>query len=100
MAGGDGNDVYYVDNASDQVVELVDGGVDQVFASVTFSLAGGHVENLTLTALRRSTEPATRSPTSSPAMRRLTSSTAAKAPTPWRAAPAATPITSTISTTG
>ncbi|MFL1874233.1 calcium-binding protein [Hansschlegelia beijingensis] len=49
MAGGDGNDVYYVDNASDQVVESLDGGVDQVFASVTFSLAGGHVENLTLT---------------------------------------------------
>ena len=49
MTGGDGNDTYTVDNAGDTVVETSTGGNDTVNASVTFSLAGQFVENLTLT---------------------------------------------------
>lgn len=48
MSGADGNDVYIVDNEGDQVVELADGGVDLVKASVSFTLAD-NVNNLTLT---------------------------------------------------
>lgn len=48
MAGGAGNDSYVVDNAGDTVVELAGGGFDQVEASVSFSLKGTEVENLTL----------------------------------------------------
>jgi len=49
MTGGAGDDTYYVDNAGDTAVETSNSGTDQVFSSVTFSLAGQHVENLTLT---------------------------------------------------
>ncbi|MFL1874234.1 calcium-binding protein [Hansschlegelia beijingensis] len=49
MRGGAGDDVYYVDDAGDRVVEASGQGVDTVFSSVGFSLAGQHVENLTLT---------------------------------------------------
>jgi Ca2+-binding RTX toxin-like protein len=49
MIGGLGNDVYYVDNTGDRVIELANGGTDLVYSSVSFSLAGGAVENLTLT---------------------------------------------------
>ena len=49
MRGGDGNDTYVVDNAGDQVIEGEDRGFDTVLASVSFSLAGGYAENLTLT---------------------------------------------------
>lgn len=48
MAGEAGNDTYIVDNAGDQVVELEDGGVDLVRASVSHTL-GNHVERLELT---------------------------------------------------
>lgn len=48
MKGGTGNDVYHVDNASDVVSELAGGGLDSVFSSVSFALAG-EVENLTAT---------------------------------------------------
>jgi Ca2+-binding RTX toxin-like protein len=48
MAGGTGNDVYIVDNAGDVVTESLNEGVDQVQASVSYSL-GANVENLTLT---------------------------------------------------
>jgi Ca2+-binding RTX toxin-like protein len=49
MAGGLGNDTFYVDNAGDKVTEASGQGTDKVNSSVSFSLAGQYVENLTLT---------------------------------------------------
>jgi Ca2+-binding RTX toxin-like protein len=53
MTGGDGDDVYVVDSAFDTVTETnadsVTGGVDEVEASVSFTL-GNNVEDLTLTS--------------------------------------------------
>ncbi|WP_019904758.1 calcium-binding protein [Methylobacterium sp. 77] len=49
MKGGDGNDVYIVDNIGDRVIERSLEGVDLVKASVSFSMAGQFIENLTLT---------------------------------------------------
>ena len=49
MAGGIGNDSYVVDAAGDVVTELNGEGTDSVQSSVTFSLAGRYIENLTLT---------------------------------------------------
>jgi Ca2+-binding RTX toxin-like protein len=48
MAGGAGNDTYIVDNASDQIAESLNSGIDLVRASVTHTLSA-NVENLTLT---------------------------------------------------
>lgn len=48
MNGGLGNDIYYVDNVADIVVDGLNQGVDQVYASVNYTL-GANVENLTLT---------------------------------------------------
>ncbi|WP_369802140.1 putative Ig domain-containing protein [Pseudorhodoferax sp. Leaf265] len=48
MSGGLGDDIYIVDNASDSVIEGVDGGVDLIRSSVTRTL-GANIENLTLT---------------------------------------------------
>lgn len=58
MDGGTGNDTFYVDVFSDdgfagnddQVIELAGGGLDLVYASVSYRLAA-QVENLTLTGL-------------------------------------------------
>ncbi|MGE5546258.1 MAG: beta strand repeat-containing protein [Solirubrobacterales bacterium] len=47
MTGGKGNDVYIVDSAKDAVVEKAGEGVDEVRASVTYTLAA-NVENLVL----------------------------------------------------
>lgn len=47
MRGGAGNDFYYV-NAADQIVELEGQGVDQVYSSVSLTLAV-NVEHLALT---------------------------------------------------
>jgi len=49
MLGGAGNDTFYVDNTADQARESGNQGVDRVISSVTYSLAGQAVENLTLT---------------------------------------------------
>lgn len=47
MAGGAGNDTYFVDNIADVVKEAVDEGFDQVVSTVNFTLAE-HVERLVL----------------------------------------------------
>ena len=49
MAGGQGNDTYYVDNSGDKVIEKAHQGIDKVYASASFSIAGQHVEKLYLT---------------------------------------------------
>lgn len=48
LTGGTGSDTYTVYAAGDGIVELANEGTDQVFSSVSFSLAA-NVENLTLT---------------------------------------------------
>jgi len=48
MEGGDGDDIYYVDDAGDVVVELPGEGNDTVYASIDYTLPY-HVESLILT---------------------------------------------------
>ena len=48
MEGGSETDIYYVDNAGDQVVERAGEGTDLVYSSITFALPD-YVENLALT---------------------------------------------------
>ena len=47
MSGGAGDDYYYVDNSSDQVIEGVNAGLDIVQSSASFTL-GANVEVLSL----------------------------------------------------
>ena len=47
MSGGAGNDIYFVDNAGDAVIESVGEGNDTVFATAHLALAA-NVENLVL----------------------------------------------------
>lgn len=47
MAGGKGDDSYYVDNAGDKVIEQAGEGVDTVYAKVSTALSA-NVENLVL----------------------------------------------------
>ncbi|HSH85632.1 MAG TPA: calcium-binding protein, partial [Methylophilus sp.] len=50
MIGGAGNDNYIVDNINDVVTEQANAGIDEVQASISYSLAlAANVENLTLT---------------------------------------------------
>ncbi|AFY48678.1 Ca2+-binding protein, RTX toxin [Nostoc sp. PCC 7524] len=46
--GGSGNDIYFVDNPQDTIVEYANGGTDAVISSISWQL-GNHLENLTLT---------------------------------------------------
>ena len=48
MTGGLGNDIFIVDDSGDSGIEALNGGVDQVQSSVTFTL-GGNIEHLILT---------------------------------------------------
>ena len=50
MTGGTGNDTYFVDIASDVVIEAADAGTDTINSTITFNLAlnGANVENLSL----------------------------------------------------
>lgn len=48
MEGKAGNDIYYVDHLGDRVIEVAGQGIDTVFSTVTFGLAGQDIENLTL----------------------------------------------------
>lgn len=45
MQGGDGTDLYYIDNAGDQVIEFANQGWDFVYSTVAFSNAFANVEN-------------------------------------------------------
>ncbi|ESQ73425.1 calcium-binding protein, partial [Asticcacaulis sp. AC402] len=47
MAGGLGNDTYYVNTATDEVVEYIDGGTDKVVSQVSYTL-GENLENVEL----------------------------------------------------
>lgn len=49
MAGLAGDDTYFVDAVGDRVIEAEAAGIDTVFSSASFSLAGQYAENLTLT---------------------------------------------------
>ena len=49
MAGGQGNDHYYVDDPGDAVIEGEFSGIDTVISSIDYTLAP-HVENVTLSA--------------------------------------------------
>ncbi|MBT9098614.1 hypothetical protein KFZ76_12975 [Methylovulum psychrotolerans] len=49
LVGGLGNDIYIVDNAGDVITEASGEGTDLILSSVTRSLGGVFVENLTLT---------------------------------------------------
>jgi hypothetical protein len=46
MAGGLGNDTYWVDNPGDVVIEAPDAGIDTVISTITYTLPA-NVENLT-----------------------------------------------------
>ena len=47
LIGGLGNDLYAVDNNGDKVIENLDGGIDKVNSSISYTLTD-NVENLTL----------------------------------------------------
>jgi Ca2+-binding RTX toxin-like protein len=48
MNGGDGNDLYFVDNASDVITDAAGGGIDEVRTSVSYTLAGtSEIEKIT-----------------------------------------------------
>jgi Ca2+-binding RTX toxin-like protein len=49
MTGGAGDDIFFVDNAGDQVVESANAGTDTVNSTIGYTLAA-NVENLVLTA--------------------------------------------------
>ncbi|ESQ88927.1 hypothetical protein ABAC460_14190 [Asticcacaulis sp. AC460] len=51
LTGGLGNDTYYVQNTTDNVVEAGGAGTDIIFSTVTYSLNGRYAETITLTGV-------------------------------------------------
>ncbi|MFJ5486815.1 pre-peptidase C-terminal domain-containing protein [Hansschlegelia beijingensis] len=49
LTGKTGDDTYHVQTVGDRALEAKDEGSDAVFSTVSYSLAGQHIENLTLT---------------------------------------------------
>lgn len=49
LAGGAGDDTYYIDNAGDLVVEELGGGIDTVVSSVDLAGIPANIENIRLT---------------------------------------------------
>ncbi|MCB8819467.1 CAP domain-containing protein [Microvirga rosea] len=49
MYGSTGNDTYYINQTGDKAYELAGQGTDTVISTISYSLAGQVVENLTLT---------------------------------------------------
>jgi Ca2+-binding RTX toxin-like protein len=56
MVGGEGNDIYYIDNTGDSVIELANGGIDEVRVNIqvqtwqpsnTIYSLGANIENAT-----------------------------------------------------
>ncbi|MCA3425086.1 MAG: hypothetical protein INF34_00150, partial [Roseomonas sp.] len=47
--GGSGNDLFYVDNAADRVIELPQGGFETIIASVSYAMPN-HVEQIMIAA--------------------------------------------------
>jgi hypothetical protein len=97
MEGGAGDDIYYVDDAGDQVVEFAGEGRDRVISAISHALAA-NVEDLTLTgsAFR---VPATTSTTASRAMQAPTVSSASAGTIACRAARATTRCSAATATT-
>ena len=103
LVGGLGNDIYVVDNAGDSVVEAGGQGIDEVRASVSYTLAAGaDVETLRTT---NDNGTAAINLTGNAAGNQIignngdNSSTAAAAATSWSAAAATTSTSSTTPTT-
>ena len=89
MEGGAGNDILFVDNPGDVVVELVGQGPDTVRSSIAYVL-GANVEQLELLGTAgisgtgnelNNVSSATAATTHSPAKQGTTRSTVAPAPT-------------------
>ena len=90
MTGGTGADVYVVDDAADKIAETGT-DIDEVQASISYSIAGfANVENLTLPARRRPA-PAMPKPISSPAIATTIRLMAAMITTRFRGRTATTP---------
>ena len=79
MRGGNGDDIYIVDDSNDVVTEGTDGGVDIVRANASFALSA-NVENLVLLGIGQFTGRGNDLRTRSLATPAATSSTAAAAP--------------------
>jgi VCBS repeat-containing protein len=95
MVGGAGNDTYFVDNASDAVVENAGEGSDAVFSTAHYGLSTG-VETLVLQGGADLQGYGNGGPTRSTATSATICSTATLVPTPCSAGPATTPTSSTI----
>jgi hypothetical protein len=87
MTGGPGDDFIYVDGSSDCVIEAANGGMDQVYASASYTLEASHeIETLSRTILSeylRLISPATNSPIQSSVMMAPTVSMALRGMIPW-----------------